>query len=130
MSVGTAEGEVPPAPDAPRSGYTRGDAEIHSSCAGRHSQDRRTSGHGNGEYGTVSVWSLSRCQTCGSDGCDGACLALLGYVFSTPGQNICRIHREYRKFLLNLQSSWEWVFVCNCLIITYKRYKCPISITF
>jgi len=31
--------------------------------------------------------------------------------------------REYRKFLLNLQLSWEWVFVRNSLIITYKVTK-------
>ena len=43
--------------------------------------------------------------------------------FSTPEQKICRIRREYRKFLLNLQSSWEWVFVRNSLIITYKVTK-------
>ena len=48
---------------------------------------------------------------------------LNGMFFSTPEQKICRIRREYRKFLLNLQSSWEWVFVCNSLIITYKVTK-------
>ena len=29
----------------------------------------------------------------------------------------------HQRVLQNLQSSWEWVFVRNCLIITHKVTK-------
>ena len=123
MSGGIAEGEVLSSPASLQSGCKTGGWETPCACGYIHSRAKTTSSRGAAWYGKVPGWSSPRCWTSGMDGCDGACQRCPMCVFSVRGQNICRTHQEYRKFLLNLHLSREWMFLCNLLIFTYKDTK-------
>ena len=123
MSAGTAKAGVPPWPGVPRSGCTTGGWETPCAYGCTRNRGRTTLGLGGAWYGRVREWSSPRCRTCGTGGCGDVCRRCPAYVFSVRGLNICRIHREYRKFLLNLHQSWEWMFLCNLLIVNCKDTK-------